>query len=88
MKLLKRKKKSKAETRETGAWTTDDELNYLKHIGSYAATDEPRTLRRKMQLLRNYIVAAGLRFDWCGMDKGAILRAARHQVYDLEMQIG
>lgn len=69
-------------------WTTDDELDYIKHIGSFVEGLEFRTTSRKIQLLKNYIQAAQMRVRWGGIDKVRVIGAARRHLASLEAQVG
>ena len=85
MPLLQRKRSY--EPTPLDKWTTEDELNYLKHIGSFTGALKERTTTRKMQFLRNYIEASKLRVHWAGMDKTRIVDAARRHLAALERQM-
>ena len=64
--------------------TTGKEIEFIDGLGSFCI-DEKTGLSNKSvinrktrkQLLRNYLIAAGLRVDWDGMDKEKILLHVR-----------
>ena len=67
------------------AWTTEDEIDYLKRIGLHGEGERP-ALQDRIQLIKNYIAAAKLRANWGEMDKSSVLSFARQKLTMLELK--
>lgn len=73
------------------AWTTEDELHYVKNIGRWAITahhDAARHARRVQRYLRNYLAAAAYRHNWGDVDGERVMAFARQRLLTLEIQAG
>jgi hypothetical protein len=57
--------------KETIAWSTDSEIEYINQIGTFRPDNKDR-----ITFLRGYIAAIPNRVKWAGMDKMRIVKHA------------
>jgi hypothetical protein len=57
--------------KETIAWSTDSEIEYINQIGTFRPDNKDR-----ITFLRGYIAAIPNRIKWAGMDKMRIVKHA------------
>lgn len=58
--------------KETIAWSTDSEIEYINQIGTFRPDNKNR-----ITFLRGYIAAIPNRVKWAGMDKMRIVKHAK-----------
>ena len=61
-------------------WTTENEIEYLDHIGEYLVKASVRN--PKIIMWRNYIQAAQYRTDWGQMDAAKIMQHVNGLIYN------
>jgi len=63
-----------------GPWVTNDEINYLRKIGTWAIPINKDIYRRKFILFHRYKDAMKFRHNWDGLDPGKILCFILNQI--------
>lgn len=76
----------RGEPDKSPAWTTESEFDFLTNIGKSLSKDQS-TKHTKAELLRGYLRAAPLRYDWGSVDKQAAIRYAK-DLLDAELKQG
>ena len=79
------KPKSDMVTGLANRYTTGDEMLYLQHIGKHSENADACALG-PAELLRRYIQAAELRFDWGEINKKVVLKFARQRLAHFAQQ--
>lgn len=69
-------------------WTTEDEIDYLKGIGSHSVKARVTSAADRIALLKNYIKAASFRSNWGEIDESRALSYARQRLLTLELKTG
>jgi hypothetical protein len=67
------------------AWLTEDEIDYLKRIGTFSRYSD-KGAEYTITLLKQYIEAAKLRYNWSGIGRERVMAFARERLKTLEMK--
>ena len=68
------------------SWTTEQELAFLKQLGTYREGHELRPIR--LQLLEKYVMAARERSDWGPVNRETIMRFAEDMLAEERLKSG
>ena len=68
------------------SWTTEQELTFLKQLGTYRNGHELMPMRLK--LLENYLQAARARTDWGPVNRETVIRFAEEQLAEARLKAG
>ncbi|ETW93832.1 MAG: hypothetical protein ETSY1_37510 [Candidatus Entotheonella factor] len=67
-------------------WATQQELTFLKHLGTYRQGHEMTSTR--LQLLANYVKVARERVDWGHVNGEQVIRFAEAQLAEERLKTG
>ena len=68
------------------SWATEQELSFLKNLGTYREGDERRP--RRLQLLEKYVKAARERSDWGPVNRETVMRFTEEMLAEAHLQTG
>ena len=65
------------------SWATEQEITFLKHLGTYREGHEITPIRLK--LLENYVKAARGRLDWGSVNRVKVMEFAEAQLAEARL---
>ena len=68
------------------SWATQQELTFLKNLGTYREGHEITPMRLK--LLANYVKAARERVDWGNVNGAKVIQFAEDQLAEERLKVG
>ena len=66
--------------RHSGSHNTQDEIDFIKKLGTCRQTDQPLN---RIKLLKKYLNRCAWRDEWGQVDKNIVVRFVEHEIAEL-----